>query len=68
MSLTTNTSRMRSLQPASYTTGPLKLTLEGSKEPSPGDWLLRKFAETNAQHNPFEGLKPNAKRPWWRFW
>lgn len=52
-------------RPAAYTTGPLGLTLEGAREGSPGDWLLREFAKTNAQYVSF---KSELKRPWWRFW
>lgn len=58
--------RTKQIATQSYQTGPLKLTLEGSRESGAGEWLLRKFAEANEDRASFQRLV--NKRPWWRIW
>lgn len=61
-----NVRRAKPIATRSFSTGPLKLTLEGSRDTTPGEWLLRKFAEANEDRGSFQRLI--TKRPWWQLW
>lgn len=59
--------RERPSAPQTYVTGQLRVTLEGAREPSPGEWLLGELAKANERYRAqLSAKKTESRRSWWR--